>query len=132
MCVGIGTYARSLQFCEHVGFPREYLFSDEQNSVYDSLNLVKSTPYTLFTDVNTPLALLKRLRTGNTKYLNKAVNNWRFAMWIPPKLEQGLQQGGCCIFRGRESIFQYKDPSVASHVDLNEIIKIALTCSIVE
>lgn len=126
ICIGIGTHERSLEFCNHTGFPREYLYSDEDNFMYTALSLVKSTPANLFTDIRTPLALAKRFSDGKAGYLGKAVQNWAGHMWIPPKLEQGLQQGGSFVFKGKETIFSYRDPSAGAHVDLNAVVQTAL------
>lgn len=126
MCIGIGSHERSLEFCSHVGFPPAYLFSDAENKVYDQLQLVKSTPATLFTDIRTPLAIAKRFTEGKQQYLGTAFKNWRTAMWIPPKLEQGLQQGGAFVFRGKNVVYSYKDPSAGAHADINEVVRIAL------
>lgn len=129
VCVGIGTHERAIEFCRHTKFPPEYLFSDELNKVYDVLELVKSTPATLFTDVQTPLALAKRVREGKMEYLTSALSKWRTAMWIPPRLEQGLQQGGAFVFRGAETLYAHKDPSAGAHADLNQILAVSLAAS---
>ena len=125
LCIGIGTHERSLEFCQHVGFPSTYLYSDPENKVYDALKLVKSTPATLFTDVRTPLALAKRFSDGKQQYLSKALSSWASAMWIPPRLEQGLQQGGAYVLTSsKQTLFKYKDPSAGAHVDVNDIVRV--------
>ena len=51
LCVGIGTYERSQEFCSHVGFPSNYLFADPNNGVYDALGiniLSKIMPFVIF------------------------------------------------------------------------------------
>ena len=129
VCIGIGTLQRSLDFSAHTGFDRKYLFSDEENKVYDALGLVKSTPATLFTDARTPLALLKRIREKKTSFLANALSSWSNAMWIPPRLEQGLQQGGAFVFQGHATIFSFRDPSAGAHVSLDELIRVALNAA---
>lgn len=129
VCVGIGTHARALEFCQHTSFPPRYLWSDENNTLYDALSCVKSTPATLFTDVRTPLALAKRLQSGKMTYLNNALGRWAGKMWIPPKLEQGLQQGGAFVFKGSETLYSYRDPAAGVHVDLDQVIKLALAAA---
>ena len=129
VCVGIGTHARALEFCQHTSFPPRYLWSDEDNTLYDALNLVKSTPATLFTDVRTPLALAKRVQTGKMSFLSTALGRWAGKMWIPPKLEQGLQQGGAFVFKGRQTLFSYRDPSAGVHVDFDQLLKLALAAA---
>ena len=126
ICIGIGTHARSLEFCEHVGFDPQFLYSDAENKAYDALQFVKSTPATLFTDVRTPLAIAKRFADGKQEYLGTAFKNWGKSMWIPPRLDQGLQQGGSLVFKRRETIFKYKDPSAGADVDINDLLRVAL------
>lgn len=103
ICIGIGTHERSLEFSDLTNFPKDYLYSDKDNQVYDALGLVKSTYSTLFTDSRTPLSILKRFQKGESEYLQEALKTWK--PWIPPKLEQGLQQGGAYVFNGRETIY---------------------------
>lgn len=80
--VGIGTYERSLEFCKLVNFPSQYLYADPDNQVYDALELVKSSPLSLFTDARTPLALANRIKENRTKDLEEALKSW--TAWIPP------------------------------------------------
>ena len=47
--------------------------------------------------------------------------------WLPPKSDQGLQQGGAFVFEGEELLFQHYDPSTGAHVDLDTVLKVALT-----
>jgi len=128
-CIGIGTHERALEFCNHTGFASMYLYSDPENVVYDALELVKSTPANLFTDFRTPLSILKRSQEQKSKYLTNALSKWGGKMWIPPKLEQGLQQGGAFVFLGKETMFAYRDPSAGAHVDLNLVLSVALQAS---
>jgi len=129
VCIGIGTHERALEFCNHTGFSTKYLYSDPENRVYDALELVKSTPATLFTDMRTPLSLLKRSQDKKTRFLTNALSKWAGKMWIPPKLEQGLQQGGAFVFLGKDTLFAYRDPSAGAHVDLNLVLSVALQAS---
>jgi len=124
ICVGIGTHERSLEFSNLTNFPKDYLYSDKDNQVYDALGLVKSTYTTLFTDKRTPLSILKRFQKGESAYLQEALKTWK--PWIPPKLEQGFQQGGAYVFNGRETIYGRKDPATGDHADLNKILEFAL------
>jgi hypothetical protein len=123
--VGIGTYERSLEFCELVKFPKEYLYADPENKVYDALQLVKSSPLSLFTDARTPLALANRIKENRTKDLEDALKTWK--AWIPPKLDQGLQQGGCVVFDGYKTLYARKDPAVGDHVDLRLVLELLLS-----
>lgn len=124
VCVGIGTYDRSIEFCELTGFPREYLFSDAENALYDALDLVKSNTVQLITDARTPLAIAKRFREGKGEFLLGALKTWQ--PWIPPKLNQGLQQGGAFVFRGDETLYCRKDPATGDHADLNTLLSFLL------
>lgn len=127
VCIGIGTHERSKEFAGHVGFPDKYLYADPNNAVYDALELIKSSPTQLFFDTRTPLSLGKRIKKGKTDDLRAALANWK--PWIPPKLDQGFQQGGAFVFDGETTLFGRKDPATGDHADLNELIQIALSTS---
>lgn len=53
------------------------------------------------------------------------VSSWK--PWLPPTSDQGLQQGGAFVFEGEELLFQHYDPSTGAHVDLDTVLKVALT-----
>ena len=77
------------------------------------------------TDVRTPLAMAKRLKEGKGKYLQTALTNWK--PWIPPKLDQGLQQGGTFVFTSDGSLkYSRKDPATGDHVDLDTVLQLLL------
>ena len=93
-CVGIGTLETAQKFCDHVEFPRELLYADPENAAYEALGLVKGVQETFFT-IDTPLSILKRAQTDGAADLLAATARWR--PWLPPKSDQGLQQGGCAL-----------------------------------
>ena len=39
---------------------------------------------------------------------------------------QAQQQGGCLIFKGRECVYEYKDPATGRHVNIHEVLKTCL------
>lgn len=122
--MGIGTHERAVEFHELTGFPREYLYADPGNSVYDALELIKSSPVQLFTDKKTPLSIARRFSQGKGGYLLTALRTWK--PWIPPKLEQGYQQGGGFVLRGKETLYGRKDPATGDHVDLGMLLQLVL------
>merc|ERR1712216_606053 len=77
---------------------------------------------TTFFRPETPLALASRVVSGDTADLSDALRTWK--AWIPPKLEQGLQQGGLFCFDGEKTIFQHYDPSTGVHADMDAVLKI--------
>lgn len=123
VCIGIGTGARGVEFCDHVGFPKENMFADPENAAYEVLDLAKNVQQTFF-DVNTPYAILERIQKDGAKDLTAALSRWK--PWIPPKLDQGLQQGGAFVFRGKDMVFGHRDPSTGAHVDLAKVLEVAL------
>ena len=123
LAIGIGTVERANEFCDHVGFRKEILLSDPENAAYDALQLVSGVKDTFFNEA-TPFAILDRVKDDGAKDLVAALSRWR--PWIPPKLEQGLQQGGTFVFQGGEERFAYRDPSTGAHASLNDVIAVAL------
>lgn len=77
------------------------------------LELVKSNPLQMLLDPRTPLSIARRFtdsRVGSGNDLKEAIQVWK--PWIPPKLDQGLQQGGAFVFEGYSNIlFARKDPA---------------------
>mmetsp|Transcript_157808 Transcript_157808/g.278612 ORF Transcript_157808/g.278612 Transcript_157808/m.278612 type:complete len:151 (+) Transcript_157808:512-964(+) len=122
-CVGIGTLETAQKFCDHVGFPREYLFTDPENSAYDALGLKKGLGITFFT-IDTPFSILKRAQDDGAKDLLNATSKWK--PWLPPKSDQGLQQGGAFVFEGSKLLFSHFDPSTGAHADLEDVLKAAI------
>lgn len=122
IAVGIGTPERGVEFCDHIGFPRESLYSDPQNVCYDALGLYKSASRTFFNQA-TPYAILSRLQTDGAKDLKEALSRWK--PWIPPDLSQGLQQGGMFVFGGKEVLFEHFDQATGDHADLDVVLKMA-------
>jgi len=119
VAIGIGTPERAQEFCEVTGFPPDQLLADPGNAIYDALQLNKGALLT-FLRPETPLALAKRAMSGNTADLKEALETWK--PWIPPKLSQGLQQGGVFAFDGATTVFQYYDPSTGAHADLDSVL----------
>jgi len=123
VCIGIGTSERAQEFCEHVAFPVDKLYADPDNIVYDKLQLIKNLPDTFFNPA-TPYAILDRVQKGKTDDLQKALSRWK--PWIPPKLDQGLQQGGAFIFQGSELLYGRKDKATGDHADINTLLEVIL------
>ncbi len=128
LAVGIGTPEKAQEFCKLTSIPKDILYSDADNEVYDALDLLKSNPISLLTDVRTPLAMAKRLKDGKGDFLKEALTNWK--PWIPPKLEQGLNQGGAFVFRGDGSlVYGRKDPATGDHVKLETLLQLIVPAS---
>ena len=128
IAVGIGTPEKAQEFCKLTSIPKDILYSDADNEVYDALHLLKSNPISLLTDVRTPLAMAKRLKDGKGDFLKEALTNWK--PWIPPKLEQGLNQGGAFVFRGDGSlVYGRKDPATGDHVKLETLLQLIVPAS---
>lgn len=129
IAVGIGTVERGKEFCEHVNFPQENLLCDPENEAYSALGLKFGATDTFFNPA-TPYAIAARMvpsgngKLGGANDLLTALGRWK--PWIPPKLEQGLQQGGMFVFQGDQERFSHYDPSTGAHADLNEVLAAAL------
>ena len=92
-------------------------------SAYDALQLQKGVVDTFFTP-DTPFAILRRLQADGAADLVAATSRWK--PWLPPKADQGLQQGGAFVFEGERLLFQHRDPSTGAHADLNTLLRVAL------
>lgn len=123
LAVGIGTPERGAEFCDHVGFYPENLVTDPDNAAYDALGLKAGLQDTFF-NPETPYAILDRVQTGRIGDLVGALGRWK--PWIPPKLEQGYQQGGALVFDGERTLYERADPSTGAHAPLDEVLRVAL------
>lgn len=123
IAVGIGTAERAREFCDHVGFPEDNLFADPDNEGYTALGLNKGVGTTFFT-IDTPLSILARAQRDGAEDLIAATSRWK--PWLPPKSDQGLQQGGAFVFEGEKLLFGHYDPSTGAHADLEEVLSAAL------
>lgn len=122
-CVGIGTLETAEKFCDHVAFPRELLFADPENAAYAELGMTKGLATTFFSP-ETPLAILRRVQKDGATDLLAATARWK--PWLPPKSDQGLQQGGALVFDGPKLVYSHYDPSTGAHADLNDVLAAAL------
>ena len=66
----------------------------------------------------------KRARLVDLEATLDATKRWK--PWLPPKSDQGLQQGGAFVFEGDKLLFQHYDPSTGAHVDLDDLLRAAV------
>lgn len=124
LAVGIGTPKRAVEFSSHVGFPLTNLYADPENAAYEALGLELGVASTFF-QPTTPLAILDRITSdAGPGDLAAALSRWR--PWIPPKLEQGLQQGGTFVFHGQECVYEHRDVSTGAHATLADVLAAAV------
>jgi len=50
----------------------------------------------------------------------------RWKPWIPPKSNQGFQQGGLVCFQGTDATFLHKDEATGAHADFDQVLKTIL------
>ena len=116
VAVSIGTYERSRDFVNETGFPADRLFADPDAAAYEALRLNKSLKN--FSQKSTPEMLQARWKKDGAKDLREVFSHWK--PWIPPKREQGFQQGGVFAFEGDECVYQFYDPSTGVHAPFDD------------
>ncbi len=104
------------------GFPAQFLYADPENVCYDALRLRHGWGPTFFS-VATPFAMRDRFAKDGAKDLAEIMPRWQ--PWIPPKLEQSLQQGGAFVFRGTETVLEHYDEATGAHVELAALLDAA-------
>jgi len=119
LLVSIGTPERGKDFARETGFPQENLLADPENACYDTLGFYKGAQRTFFHPA-TPFSMRDRIMNGSTKDLQEILSRWK--PWIPPKLDQGLQQGGLLCFDGTQSVFSHKDQATGAHADFDDAV----------
>jgi len=122
VAVGIGTPERGPEFCQHVGFPPENLFTDPESLAYERIGLYKSVARTFFNPA-TPYAMLARFQKDGAQDLRDVLGRWK--IWIPPKQDQAFQQGGTFILDGTTTVFEHFDQSTGDHPDLDTVLDVA-------
>mmetsp|Transcript_7772 Transcript_7772/g.18615 ORF Transcript_7772/g.18615 Transcript_7772/m.18615 type:complete len:113 (-) Transcript_7772:247-585(-) len=110
-------------FADETGLDVSLIYADPDNSTYDRIGFYKGVGRTFF-NASTPLSINQRLLQDGAKDLREILPRWK--PWIPPKLDQGLQQGGLLIFQGRECIYQHFDESTGAHAGLDEVLSMAI------
>lgn len=53
----------------------------------------------------------------------EVLGKWNNAVYVPPKLEQGFNQGGSFVFDGDRTVFAHYDESTAAHAIPGEMVK---------
>lgn len=122
LVVSIGTLERSRDFVKENAFPIEKLYADETSATYEALGLRKGVKET-FMEKSTPESILARWNKDGAKTLLGVLKRWK--PWLPPKPDQGYQQGGSFVFRGSETLYASYDVSTGAHAPLEDILKAA-------
>lgn len=94
-----------------------------ESATYEALGLVKGVGQT-FLSWDTPLAIKRRMDSGQTKDLQDVLSRWE--PWIPPKQDQAFQQGGVLVFEGSRLLFSHYDKATADHADLKMVLGVSL------
>lgn len=125
--VSIGKPEVGQELIQHLDIPEaeKYLFVDPENSLYDSLELNKGLKETFFS-VSTPYAFLDRFtKRDGVKELMEVLSKYNKAIYMPPKLDQGFNQGGTFIFDGAATIFAHFDESTGAHPPMERVLDLA-------
>lgn len=121
LVVSIGTAARAKQFVEETKFPIDILYADPENATYDALGFYKGVARTFFNPA-TPFSIKDRIEKNKAADLQDIMPRWK--PWLPPKPEQGLQQGGVYVFEGQKVLLEHFDESTGAHIDPERIFEV--------
>lgn len=77
-----------------------------------------------FFDVATPFSMRDRIFRDGMSDLQDILKRWK--PWIPPKSNQGFQQGGLVCFQGTDATFLHKDEATGAHADFDQVLKTIL------
>ena len=124
IAVSIGTPERALDFVRETEFPPENLFADPDAASYDALRLNASLAN--FSQKSTPEGIAARWQKDGARDLLGVLRRWK--PWIPPKPEQGFQQGGTFVFDGVEPRYRFYDPSTGVNAPFDDVL-VAAGCA---
>ena len=120
--VSIGTLERAKDFSRENDFPIELLYADAESATYEALKLRKGAKQT-FMEKPTPESILKRWNKDGAKDLLGVLKRWK--PWLPPRPDQGYQQGGSFVFRDGVATYVSYDVSTGAHAPLDDIFEAA-------
>jgi hypothetical protein len=120
--VGIGTVDAGREFCAHVGVEPAGLLADPTNAAYSALGLNAGLGTLVTWD--TSFSFLRRARDGSLGDIARATARWKPI--LPPRADQGLQQGGAFVFEGRQLLFRHVDAGTGAHAELDDVLRAAL------
>jgi peroxiredoxin len=120
--VSIGTLERSRDFSRENNIPVEIVYGDETNATYDALMFRRGVKQT-FGEKATPESIAKRIQKDGAKTLLGVLKRWK--PWLPPKQEQGFQQGGTIVFKGEQAVYKWYDVSTGAHAPVEDVLKAA-------
>mmetsp|Transcript_15156 Transcript_15156/g.22349 ORF Transcript_15156/g.22349 Transcript_15156/m.22349 type:complete len:143 (-) Transcript_15156:244-672(-) len=105
----------------------EFIFADPHNALYDELDLNRGLDTMAPVRPSTAFAFLDRFtKPDGMKELNVVLGKWiNGGVFIPPKMDQSLIQGGTFIFDGPNTLVAHYDESVGDHAKLDTVIKLA-------
>ena len=126
VAVSIGTRERAEDFVRETGFPAERLFADPESATYDALRLNKSLAN--FSQKSTPEGIMERIRRDGAADLLGVLKRWK--PWVPPKPEQGFQQGGAFVFDfaandAPKTLYRFYDPSTGVSAPFDDMLAAA-------
>lgn len=125
--VSIGTPENGKKLVEHLSVPEmsNNLYVDPENALYNSLELNKGLKETFFSP-GTPFSFLRRFtERDGTKELSEVLKKWSAAVYLPPRQDQALNQGGTFVFEGDQTVFAHYDESTGAHSNIEEVIDLA-------
>jgi len=120
--VSIGTSKSGSEFCKLTGFPTDQLLCDPGNVLYKAIGFYKGLGPTFF-NTATPKSIMVRWRKDRAADLKEAMSNWK--VFVPPKNDYALQQGGTLIFKGRDCILADYEEGTGTHIDFDTLIEVA-------
>lgn len=109
-----------------MGIDGGWVYADEDNELYEIINLNKSFRST-FLDPSTPFVILNRIKSGGMGDLLEVLSQWnrKDLVIIPPKPDQAFNQGGCFIFDAAGVLkLAHCDRGTGDHVELGKVLEV--------
>lgn len=118
--VSMGNTKDMAKFLDFTSFPPDKLLLDQGEVFYTSLKCKKGMLRSLVHPYMWFVVACRKIRKGKIGDLMSASKQYR--VLVPEKTDQGWQQGGTFVFKGRRLLWAHRDSSPSDYPELDDVM----------